>query len=90
MSIESPTNHNPTSDKITLTREDGSEWWVATDEETGMVTQGKSRQAALENLDEVVALYNGDIGHPPTDAELRELGIDPEDNTSGELPNVLK
>ena len=35
---------------------------------------------------------NNDAGRPPTDEELREAGIDPEDNHqsgSGELPDVL-
>jgi len=64
--------------------------WVARDEETGVTSQGESREAALENLDEAVALYRGDTGREPTDAELRAVGIDPDDNESGELPDVLK
>ena len=84
--------------RITLTEED--EWWVATDEsvgEHGVTSQGRTRQEALENLDEAVALFKGEIGRPPTDEELREWGIDPEDNRrrreggdEGELPDVLK
>jgi predicted RNase H-like HicB family nuclease len=63
-------------------------------EESGsysITTQGPSRDAALENLDEAVALHNGEIGREPTDEELRELGIDPADNTTGdrEPPDVL-
>lgn len=70
--------------------EDG-EWWVATDETTGVTTQGKTRRVALENLDEAVALYHGDVGRAPTDEELREVGIDPPDNHTGdtESPDVL-
>ena len=54
--------------------------------------QGPSRDAALENLDEAVALHNGDIGREPTDEERRDLGIDPTDNTTGEQepPDILK
>lgn len=65
--------------------------WVATDVETGVASQGETRSAALENLDEAVALYRGDIGRPPSDEELRELGIDPDDNVTGEdePPEVL-
>jgi predicted RNase H-like HicB family nuclease len=82
--------------RITLTEED--DWWVATDEsvgEHGVTSQGRTRQEALENLDEAVALYNGETGRPPTDDELREWDIDPEDNRrrrggDGELPDVLK
>ena len=80
----------PHDGEIRLWRED--DWWIAKDVDTGVTTQGPSRDAALENLDEAVALHNGDIGHEPTDAELRELGIDPADNTTGdqEPPDVLK
>lgn len=69
--------------------EDG-ELWVARDEETGVATQGSSREEALTNLDEAVALYHGDIGREPTEEELRELGIDSATNTAGALPDVLK
>jgi len=83
MSTDSPTNDDmPTGTTITLTRED--EWWVAKDEDTGVVSQGKSRQDALENLDEALQGYHGE-GEPPSEDELRELGIDPEQNTSGSL-----
>jgi len=83
MSTDSPTNDDmPTGTTITLTRED--EWWVAKDEDTGVVSQGKSRQDALENLDEALQGYHGE-GEPPSEDELRELGVDPEQNTSGSL-----
>jgi predicted RNase H-like HicB family nuclease len=77
------------TDEIRLWRED--DWWVAKDVETGVTTQGQSRTVALENLDEAVALHDGDIGTEPTEEELRELGIDPADNTTGEEepPDVL-
>ena len=77
-------------DEIRLWRED--DWWIAKDVETGVTTQGGSRDVALENLDEAVALYRGEIGHKPTDEELEELGIDPADNTTGdeEPPDVLE
>jgi len=70
---------------------DDGEWWVATDVETGVTSQGESRAEALANLDEAVALHRGEIGRPPTDDELREMGIDPEANTTGnqEPPDVL-
>lgn len=68
------------------------EWWVAENVETGVTTQGPSREEALENLDDAIALHEGETGRPPTDEELRELGIDPADNTTGdqEPPDVLK
>ena len=66
--------------------------WTATDEETGVASQGETRRAALESLDEAVALYHGEIGHEPTDEELRALGVDPEVARSqdGDLPDVLE
>ncbi|CCQ35351.1 uncharacterized protein Nmlp_1141 [Natronomonas moolapensis 8.8.11] len=66
--------------------------WTARDEATGVASQGETREEALENLDEAVALYRGEIGHEPTDEELRELGVDPEVARSqdGELPDVLE
>ena len=77
-------------DEIRLWRED--EWCVAKDVETGVTTQGTSRAVALENLDEAVALHQGEIRYKPTDVELEELGIDPENNTTGAQypPDVLE
>jgi predicted RNase H-like HicB family nuclease len=77
--------------RITLTQDDETGWWTAVDEDSGVASEGETRHEALENLDEAVALYKGEIGREPTDEELREVGIDPEDNeTGGELPDVLK
>ena len=68
------------------------DWWVARDVGTGVTTQGESRSDALEDLDEAVALHRGEIGREPTDEELRELGIDPEENATedAEPPDVLE
>jgi predicted RNase H-like HicB family nuclease len=76
-------------EEIRLWRED--DWWIAEDVETGVTTQGESRVAALENLDDAVALHEGERGRAPTDEELRDAGIDPDDNTTGdkEPPDVL-
>jgi predicted RNase H-like HicB family nuclease len=62
--------------------EDG--WWSAIDEETGVASQGETREAALRNLDEAVALYEGDAGEPIDTPEaereaLSDLGIDPDE-----------
>jgi predicted RNase H-like HicB family nuclease len=67
------------------------DWWVATDVETGVTSQGETREEALENLDEAVALHRGEAGRTPTDEELRAVGIDPADNVTGEdePPDVL-
>ena len=68
----------------TITLTDEGEWWVARDTETGVTSQGRTRHEALENLDEALEGYHGE-GEPPTDEELRELGIDPAENESGSL-----
>lgn len=70
--------------------EDG--WWTARDLTAEVTSQGPTKEDALTNLEEAVALAAGEIGQPPTDEELRELGIDPETARSSrsELPDVLK
>lgn len=75
--------------EIRLWQEEG--WWIAKDVDTGITTQGESRTAALENLDDAVALHDGERGRPPTDEELRDAGIEPADNTTGERdpPDVI-
>lgn len=80
----------PHEGEIRLWRDD--DWWIAKDVETGVTTQGASREDALGNLDEAIALHDGEIGHEPTDEELRDLGIDPAGNTTGdeEPPDVLR
>lgn len=76
--------------EITLT-ENPDGWWTATDEATGAVSQGPTRTEALANLDDAIELLvNEEAGRTPTEDELRELGIDPEANESGELPDVLQ
>jgi len=75
--------------EITLSLGESGDLWVARDEETGVASQGSTREEALENLDEAVAGYHGE-GTSPTNAELRDLGVDPEENTSGELSDILK
>jgi predicted RNase H-like HicB family nuclease len=75
--------------RITLTKED--DWWIAHDESLGLTTQGETRAEALSSLDDVVDAVENDAGTPPTDAELRALGVDPADNQpGGELPEVLR
>jgi predicted RNase H-like HicB family nuclease len=57
--------------------------WSAIDEELNVVSQGDTREEALEMLDEAVALRTGEAGEPVTDERLRELGIDPESVPDG-------
>jgi len=44
-----------TGREIRLVEEDDG-WWSAIDEDTGVASQGESREAALQNLDEAVAV----------------------------------
>ncbi|WP_336329985.1 type II toxin-antitoxin system HicB family antitoxin [Haloarcula sp. CGMCC 1.2071] len=62
-------------DEIRMWRE--GDWWVITHIETGVTTQGDTREHALEMLDDAVALHKGEAGHEPTDEELQEMGLDP-------------
>ncbi|NLV10704.1 type II toxin-antitoxin system HicB family antitoxin [Halomicrobium mukohataei] len=66
--------------------------WTARDVQVGISAQGTTRAEALDALDDVVAAIRGDGGHEPTDEEIRDLGVDPEDARSqgDELPDVLK
>lgn len=76
------------------------ELWVATDVETGVASQGETREDALANLDEAVALHRGEIGDsiesPEAEREvLRDLGIDPDEveqarEDAGELPEFMQ
>ena len=84
MSTETSTNDDPQGGRtITLTQADDG-WWVARDEETGVASQGETRQDALDNLDEAVALHKGEIGESIDTREeeekvLEDLGIDPDE-----------
>lgn len=66
---------------ISLSLGESGDLWIARDEDTGVTSQGPTRQSALENLDEAVAGYHG-AGDSPSDDDLRELGIDPSRNQS--------
>ena len=60
-----------TGREIRLIEEDDG-WWSAIDEETSVASQGETREQALENLDEAVALTeearDDDTSAPEPDA----------------------
>lgn len=60
-----------TGREIRLIEEDDG-WWSAVDEETGVASQGPTREKALENLDEAVELtkeaQDDDSAAPEPDA----------------------
>lgn len=68
----------------TITLTDDGDWWVARDTETGVTSQGRTREEALANLDEALAGYRGE-GEEPSEDDLRDLGIDPANNESSSL-----
>ena len=86
--------------RIMLTQDDETGWWTAVDEETGVASQGETRHEALENLDEAVALYKGEIGEPIGTWEeekevLEDLGIDADEvkearEENDELPEFMQ
>jgi predicted RNase H-like HicB family nuclease len=79
-----------TGREIRLT-ENPDGWWTARDLEAEVTSQGETKEEALANLEEAVKLAAGEIGYEPTDEELREMGVDPEEAmSSGELPDVLE
>ena len=51
--------------------------WMARDLDAEVSAQGRTRTAALDALDDVVAALRDEAGHEPTDEELRDLGVDP-------------
>lgn len=75
------------------------DWWVATDIQTGVASQGDTRANALANLDEAVALHRGEIGEPIETSEeeleiLSNLGLDPDEiqdarKQNDELPEFM-
>lgn len=61
----------PAITKITLTYDDDGDYWVATDEQTGVTAQAPTREMALAALDDAIANR--------TDGEEREGEIPPDD-----------
>ena len=77
--------------EIRLVKNQGGQW-TACDLRVGVTAKRKSRDVALDNLDAVIEAVEGDGGRPPTDEEIRDLGVDPEvaQSQSDELPDVLQ
>lgn len=67
--------------------EDGSV--TARDRETGVASFGDTKSEALRMLAEALELHDGG-GEPVTDDDLREMGLDPDDEGDAELPEFLR
>lgn len=79
---------------IMLSEEDDGTW-VAIDTELHVGGQGMTREEALSELDDAVALHTGEGGEPIEDEEafLREIGIDPEEieeEGGKDLPDFMR
>lgn len=62
---------------------------TARDVETGVASYGDTKAEALRMLAEALELHQGG-GDPVTDDDLRELGLDPDDEDDAELPEFLQ
>lgn len=85
-----------TGREIRLVEEDDG-WWSAIDEETGVASQGPSRAAALDNLDEAVALHTNTANERVENESevLEDLGIDADEidearDDNEELPDFVR
>lgn len=62
---------------------------TARDIETGVASYGDTKAEALAMLAEALALHDGG-GEPVTSADLREVGLGPEDFEDGDLPEFVR
>jgi predicted RNase H-like HicB family nuclease len=86
VSTETPndgsTADDPASRNISLSYNEDAGNWSAVDEDLGVASVGPTREAALDMLDEAVALHTGEAGESVDSREaenemLEDLGIDP-------------
>ncbi|MFC6615885.1 type II toxin-antitoxin system HicB family antitoxin [Halopenitus salinus] len=89
-------NGPTTPTRIRMELSEDGEMWIITDEDTGVTTQGETREHALEMLDEAVALHAGNGENVDDEAALLEdLGLDPDEieearAESEELPEFMQ
>lgn len=62
---------------------------TAVDRKTGVASYGETKVEALRMLAEALELHQGD-GEPVTDDDLREMGLDPDDEGDAALPEFLR
>lgn len=79
---------DPNGDSVVFVREDDGRI-TAVDRETGVASYGETKVEALRMLAEALELHQGD-GDPVTDDDLREMGLDPDDEGNAELPEFLR
>jgi predicted RNase H-like HicB family nuclease len=62
---------------------------TARDKETGVASFGETKAEALRMLADALELHEGG-GRPVTDDDLREWGLDPEDEGDADLPEFMR
>jgi len=83
--------------RIELEEAEDGDGWVSRDLETGVASQGETKEEALRNLDEAVELYHDDSDYDPEEERefLEEIGLDPEEieaarERNDELPEFMQ
>jgi len=85
MASTSRSGEDERNDEVHLWREGDS--WVARDVETGVASQGKSRDEALEMLDEAVALHEAmQVAPSPTRTSKVRVSTQNQSQTNRENP----
>lgn len=62
---------------------------TARDTETGVASHGETKAQALRMLAEALELHE-EGGEPVDDADLRELGLDPDDEGDDTVPEFMQ
>jgi hypothetical protein len=62
---------------------------TARDVESGVASYGETKSDALAMLAEALELHAGG-GDPVTDEDLREFGLDPDDDSDRDLPEFMR
>jgi predicted RNase H-like HicB family nuclease len=71
--------------------------WVSRDVQTGVASQGDTKEEALSNLEEAVELFERDSEYDPEEERefMEEIGLDPEEieaarKENTELPEFMQ
>jgi hypothetical protein len=86
--MASKTREEPPEDGVEFIREEDGRI-TARDKETGVASYGDTKAEALRMLAEALELHDGG-GEPVDDDDLREFGLDPDDEGDEELPEFMR
>jgi predicted RNase H-like HicB family nuclease len=84
--------------RIELEAAEDGDGWVSRDLDTGVASQGETKEEALQNLDEAVELYKRESEYDPEEERefMEEIGLDPErqaelrEEHAGDLPAFME